>query len=181
MSLGRLSTQWGLTPLARFAETDSTVLAYVLAKLNKQHDYGLQLYLLSIDEGITGYRDMSLEVSNAANLASQYRPADPLCGPFLARVQTVKRNEVDYGLQLKILSYEDLYGGWTMDRVVAKIGKKNNCESRHRPSDSGIVVTELSSIAGTYCGVFRRQALDVGSEQLGANHLVTGHCADDIA
>ncbi|KAL6561007.1 cytosolic thiouridylase subunit Ctu1 [Orobanche gracilis] len=39
---------------------DSTVLAYVLSKLNKRHNYGLQLFLLSVDEGITGYRDDSL-------------------------------------------------------------------------------------------------------------------------
>jgi cytoplasmic tRNA 2-thiolation protein 1 len=31
--------------------------------LNKRYDYGLDLYLLSIDEGISGYRDDSLEVS----------------------------------------------------------------------------------------------------------------------
>lgn len=42
---------------------DSTVLAYVMCELNKRYDYGLDLYLLSIDEGITGYRDDSLEVS----------------------------------------------------------------------------------------------------------------------
>ena len=35
---------------------DSTVLAHVLSTLNKRHDYGLQLFLLSVDEGITGYR-----------------------------------------------------------------------------------------------------------------------------
>lgn len=43
---------------------DSTVLAYVMCELNKRYDYGLDLYLLSIDEGITGYRDDSLEVSS---------------------------------------------------------------------------------------------------------------------
>ena len=42
--------------------SDSTVLAYVLKKLNEQYDYGLKLILLSVDEGITGYRDDSLEV-----------------------------------------------------------------------------------------------------------------------
>ena len=42
---------------------DSTVLAYVLKKLNQEYDYGLKLILLSVDEGITGYRDDSLEVS----------------------------------------------------------------------------------------------------------------------
>jgi cytoplasmic tRNA 2-thiolation protein 1 len=63
---------------------DSTVLAYVMKLLNDRYDYGLDLFLLSIDEGITGYRDDSLE--------------------------TVKRNRDQYGIPLKILSYEDLYG-----------------------------------------------------------------------
>ena len=40
---------------------DSTVLASVLDRLNKKHDYGVSLLLLSIDEGIVGYRDDSLE------------------------------------------------------------------------------------------------------------------------
>jgi tRNA(Ile)-lysidine synthase TilS/MesJ len=37
------------------------VLAHVLTELNRRHNYGLDLFLLSIDEGITGYRDDSLE------------------------------------------------------------------------------------------------------------------------
>lgn len=41
---------------------DSTVLAYVMKTLNERYKYGLDLFLLSIDEGITGYRDDSLEV-----------------------------------------------------------------------------------------------------------------------
>ena len=32
--------------------------------LNERYNYGLELFLLSIDEGITGYRDDSLEVGN---------------------------------------------------------------------------------------------------------------------
>ncbi|KAK9164642.1 hypothetical protein Syun_005544 [Stephania yunnanensis] len=40
---------------------DSTVLAYVMSELNRRHQYGLELFLLSVDEGITGYRDDSLE------------------------------------------------------------------------------------------------------------------------
>lgn len=112
---------------------DSTVLACVLKTLNERHHYGLDLVLLSIDEGITGYRDDSLE--------------------------TVKRNAVQYGMELCIVGYEELYG-WTMDQVVAQIGKKGNC---------------------TYCGVFRRQALDRGAARLGIKHVVTGHNADDIA
>ncbi|KAL7316526.1 cytosolic thiouridylase subunit Ctu1 [Mucor circinelloides] len=112
---------------------DSTVLAHIMKTLNDRYDYGLDLYLLSVDEGITGYRDDSLE--------------------------TVKRNQQQYELPLKIVSYHDLYG-WSMDDIVREVGRKNNC---------------------TYCGVFRRQALDRGAVMLGVNHIVTGHNADDIA
>lgn len=52
------------------------------------------MVLLSIDEGITGYRDDSLE--------------------------TVKQNRDDYEMPLKIMSYKDLYG-WTMDEIVAQV------------------------------------------------------------
>jgi cytoplasmic tRNA 2-thiolation protein 1 len=112
---------------------DSTVLASVLKTLNERHGYGLDLVLLSIDEGIKGYRDDSLE--------------------------TVKRNAVQYEMPLTVVGYDELYG-WTMDQVVETIGKKGNC---------------------TYCGVFRRQALDRGAKMLGIKHVVTGHNADDIA
>ena len=112
---------------------DSTVLASVLKTLNERYNYGLDLVLLSIDEGIKGYRDDSLE--------------------------TVKRNAVQYDMPLKIVGYDELYG-WTMDQVVETIGKKGNC---------------------TYCGVFRRQALDRGANMLGIKHVVTGHNADDVA
>jgi cytoplasmic tRNA 2-thiolation protein 1 len=116
-----------------FVLIDSTVLAHVMKTLNDRYDYGLNLFLLSVDEGITGYRDDSLE--------------------------TVKRNQQQYELPLKIVSYKQLYG-WTMDEIVKEVGLKNNC---------------------TYCGVFRRQALDRGSVMLGVDHIVTGHNADDIA
>ena len=112
---------------------DSTVLACILKTLNERYAYGLDLVLLSIDEGIQGYRDDSLE--------------------------TVKRNAAQYAMPLEIVGYDELYG-WTMDQVVAQVGKKGNC---------------------TYCGVFRRQALDRGAARLGIKHVVTGHNADDIA
>ena len=44
--------------------------------------------------------------------------------------QTVKRNAEQYDMPLKILSYSELYGGWTMDKVVAEVGKKGNCARR---------------------------------------------------
>ncbi|KAG6012438.1 nucleotidyltransferase [Claviceps lovelessii] len=112
---------------------DSTVLASVMKTLNERHNYGLDLVLLSVDEGIKGYRDDSLE--------------------------TVKRNAVQYDMPLQIVGYDELYG-WTMDQVVETIGKKGNC---------------------TYCGVFRRQALDRGAKMLNIRHVVTGHNADDVA
>ncbi|KAL8863231.1 MAG: hypothetical protein Q9178_000606 [Gyalolechia marmorata] len=112
---------------------DSTVLASVLKTLNERYNYRLDLLLLSIDEGIKGYRDDSLE--------------------------TVKRNAIQYDMPLSIVGYDELYG-WTMDQVVSQIGKKGNC---------------------TYCGVFRRQALDRGAARLGIKHVVTGHNADDVA
>jgi cytoplasmic tRNA 2-thiolation protein 1 len=79
---------------------DSTVLAHIMTTLNERHDYGLKLELLSIDEGIKGYRDDSLE--------------------------TVKLNSSTYNLPLTIVSYKDLYG-WTMDEIVKVIGLTNNC------------------------------------------------------
>ncbi len=112
---------------------DSTVLAAVMKTLNERYDYGLQLVLLSIDEGIVGYRDDSLA--------------------------TVKRNRAQYGMPLEIVSYKQLYN-WTMDEIVACTGMKSSC---------------------TYCGVFRRQALDRGALKLGIHHIVTGHNADDMA
>ena len=42
---------------------DSSVLAHVLAVLNERYQYGVELVMLSIDEGIKGYRDDSLKVS----------------------------------------------------------------------------------------------------------------------
>lgn len=71
----------------------------------------------------------------------------------------MKRNQQQYDMPLKILSYDELYG-WTMDAIVSQVGKKNNC---------------------TFCGVFRRQALDRGAAMLNVDHIVTGHNADDIA
>ena len=79
-------------------------------------------------------------------------------------------------MPLKILSYDELYG-WTMDRIVSKIGKKNNCEVDVIPASMGPNFPTV----GTFCGVFRRQALDRGAASLNVDHIVTGHNADDIA
>ena len=44
----------------------------MLKKLNDEYDYGLKLILLSVDEGITGYRDDSLEVHKKLILLKDY-------------------------------------------------------------------------------------------------------------
>ena len=108
------------------------MLAHILTLLNARHSYGLDLFLLSVDEGITGYRDDSLE--------------------------TVKRNEQQYKVPLTIVSYKELYG-WTMDDIVRQIGHKNNC---------------------TFCGVFRRQALDRGAFLCKADKIATGETSTSL-
>lgn len=112
---------------------DLTVLALIMKTLNERYDYGLELVLLLVDEGIRGYRDDSLA--------------------------TVKRNQVQYEMPLKIVSYGELYG-WTMDEIVGCAGVRSSC---------------------TYCGVLRRQALDRGAAAAGIGHVITGHNADDVA
>lgn len=79
---------------------DLTVLASVLKTLNERHAYGLELVLLSIDEGIQGYRDDLLA--------------------------TVKRNQQQYEMDLEIVLYKDLYN-WLMDEIVACAGIRSSC------------------------------------------------------
>lgn len=112
---------------------DSSVLAHVLATLKERYSRKWTLHLLAADEGITGYRDYSLNV-----------------------VLNMKNRNYD---GLKILNFKEKFG-FTMDEVVALIGKKNNC---------------------TVCGTFRRQILEIGARLLGANKLCTGHNIDDNA
>ncbi|EPY42902.1 cytoplasmic tRNA 2-thiolation protein 1 [Angomonas deanei] len=112
---------------------DSTVLIHLMTTLNERYHYGIEMKLVSVDEGIVGYRDDSLE--------------------------TVKRNSSFYHLPLHILSYKELFQ-WTMDDVVRVSGLKNSC---------------------TFCGVFRRHALERGALHVGANKIVTGHNCDDMA
>ncbi|KCZ74526.1 hypothetical protein H311_04508, partial [Anncaliia algerae PRA109] len=79
---------------------DSTVLAHVLNKLNKEKNYKLDLHLLAIDEGISGYRDHSLKM--------------------------VYVNQKELNLPLKVISYRDLYKV-SLDEVVSITGRKNTC------------------------------------------------------
>lgn len=112
---------------------DSCVLIEVLHQLNTRLNLQLDLQLVSIDEGIAGYRDDSLKAVHNHS----------------ARLQ----------LPLTVLSYDQLYN-WTMDKIVAEIGRKHNC---------------------TYCGVLRRQSLDRGASLINADVIALGHNADDVA
>jgi hypothetical protein len=50
-----------------------------------------------------------------------------------------------------------------------------------RTTVSRFAALQTIHIAGTFCGVFRRQALDRGAALMRADKIVTGHNADDIA
>jgi cytoplasmic tRNA 2-thiolation protein 1 len=161
---------------------DSAVLAAVLAALNARHALGIELVLLSVDEGIRGYRDASLA--------------------------SVRRSAARLGLPLRVVSFAELYGGWTMDGVVRAIGGgRGGGRSGGARGGDGVDGVGAGGDGGdgagggeggsggrgggggsggtggscTYCGVFRRQALDRGAASLGIQHVVTGHNADDIA
>ncbi len=90
----------------------------------------------------------------SVDAASMHVPATVFGTEFIAHLsvtgyrddslETVKRNEQQYQIPLEVVSYKQLYG-WTMDEIVKEIGTKNNC---------------------TFCGVFRRQALDRGATMM---------------
>ena len=112
---------------------DSTFLLHVLHTLAEKHDLNISFIMLSIDEGIKGYRDFSL--------------------------QCVSRNSQVYGVPLNVLSFKELYT-YSMDQIAQIVGIESTC---------------------TYCGVFRRQALDRAAAKSGCEVICTGHNADDLA
>lgn len=168
--------------------------------------YGVELFLLSVDEGISGYRDDSLETvkrneKQVTALVCRSTCIDPP-GAFYSMEWDASEFASDgpvlqYGIPLKIVSYKELYG-WTMDEIVAKIGKKNNCtfcgvfrrqvrctagpgflQSQTTPPPEATWLCSPLVQTGTAAGAL--QALDRGAVMLGANKLVTGHNADDLA
>ena len=102
---------------------DSTVLASIMKTLNERYNYGLNLVLLSVDEGIVGYRDDSLA--------------------------TVKRNQQQYQMPLEIVSYKDLYN-WTMDEIVSCTGVKSSCTYcgvlRRQALDRGAIKLDIHHV-----------------------------------
>lgn len=118
--------------------------------------------------GISGGKDSTVMLHTITELKKRYNY--PISLQLLAidegikgyrddSLETVKSNEETYGVPLTILGYSDLFG-ITMDEVVSLTGVRCSC---------------------TYCGVFRRRALDKGLAQLQGARLYTGHNADDVA
>ena len=108
-------------------------------------------------------------------------------------------------IPLHVFSYKDLYG-WTMDEIVAAVGTKSNCTfcgvfrrqvGRPRNGQAVLVAFALHCVnaCGCACAPSRRgllhsvptsacpatQALDRGAALVGADKIVTGHNADDVA
>lgn len=113
---------------------DSLSLLYVIKLLIDQHpNNGNELVAVTIDEGITAYRDESLKI--------------------------VKEYCAQLGVENKVLSYKSLFG-IDMDEAMVL-----------RPSE------KMSSCS--MCGTFRRRAIDIAAETVGADVVATAHNMDD--
>jgi uncharacterized protein (TIGR00269 family) len=113
---------------------DSLSLLYVMKKLFDQHpNNGNELVAVTIDEGIEGYRDESLQI--------------------------VKDFCAQLGVESRVLSYKSLFGV-DMDEAMVL-----------RPSE------KMSSCS--MCGTFRRRAIDIAAETVGADVVATAHNMDD--
>lgn len=103
---------------------DSTVLMHLLCTLNDRHHYGIRIVLVSIDEGIAGYRDESLKA--------------------------VRRNAATYQLSLTIVSFKELFG-WSMDEIVKEHGPKSSCTFcgvfRRQGLDRAVTIVGATKIA----------------------------------
>lgn len=113
---------------------DSSCLMHVLHALNQRYNMGFKIKLICIDEGIYGYRDKALDA--------------------------VQANAKKYDLPLLILSFEELFEGWSLDDVFKATQTKETC---------------------SYCGVFRRRSLDIGASKAGVTKVAVGHNANDVA
>ena len=113
---------------------DSLSLLYVLKMLFDQHpNNGNELVAITIDEGIKGYRDESLQI--------------------------VKDFCEHLRIESKVLSYQSLFG---IDMDQAMIQRSSQ---------------KISSCS--MCGTFRRRAIDIAAETVGANIVATAHNMDD--
>jgi uncharacterized protein (TIGR00269 family) len=109
---------------------DSLTLLNLLVKL-EAHFPRSKITAISVDEGITGYRDEALEIARSA------------CEKL--------------GVEQVVVSYRDLFGT-TVDELA----------------DMHLAQTPCS-----YCGVFRRKAINRGAIMVGATKIATAHNLDD--
>jgi uncharacterized protein (TIGR00269 family) len=113
---------------------DSLSLLYILKILFEKHPYnGNEIVAVTIDEGIKGYRDESLQI------------VKDFCAKF--------------HIKSEVLSYQSLFG-INMDQALIQ-----------RPSQ------KISSCS--ICGTFRRRAIDIAAETVGADVVATAHNMDD--
>lgn len=113
---------------------DSLSLLYILKMLFDQHpNNGNELVAVTIDEGIRGYRDESLQIVK----------------DFCAQLH----------IESKILSYQSLFA-IDMDQAMMQ-------RSSQKISSCSI------------CGTFRRRAIDIVAETVGADIVATAHNMDD--
>ena len=113
---------------------DSLSLLYVLKMLFEQHpNNGNELVAVTIDEGIKGYRDESLQIVK----------------DFCAKLH----------IESEVLSYQSLFG-IDMDQAVIQRSSQK--------------ITSCS-----ICGTFRRRAIDIAAETVGADVVATAHNMDD--
>lgn len=113
---------------------DSLSLLYILKRLFDQHPCNAnELVGITIDEGIKGYRDESLQI--------------------------VKHFCEQLGVESKVLSYKSLFGVDMDEAMNLRTSKK------------------MSSCS--MCGTFRRRAIDIAAEIVGADVVATAHNMDD--
>ncbi|KAK1349640.1 adenine nucleotide alpha hydrolase [Hamiltosporidium tvaerminnensis] len=74
-------------------------------------------------------------------------------------LEKVYEAQKDTNLEMKVVEYKKEFG-YTMDEIVKKVGVRNSC---------------------TYCGMLRRQALNIGSADFETKKILMGHNADDLA
>jgi cytoplasmic tRNA 2-thiolation protein 1 len=113
---------------------DSLSLLYILKMHFDQHPNNAnELVAVTIDEGIKGYRDESLQIVK----------------DFCARLH----------IESKVLSYKSLFGTDMDEAMVRRSSQK---------------ITSCS-----ICGTFRRRAIDIAAEKIGADIVATAHNMDD--
>jgi len=111
---------------------DSLSLLHIMNMLCEKH--GSTVCAVTIDEGIDGYRDESLDI--------------------------VSKFTSHLNVEHKILSCKDLYGVSLEDSLQLRKGRR------------------MSSCS--ICGTFRRRAIDIATETVGANVVATAHNLDDV-